>query len=265
MEIPSYIAKNIEELFNNAPDEVLDIIEEGEIKSATESLSLTYGIPKDKGISLSNVITFTLIGAIRPEDILRALKELVEVDEETASHIQEDLYKTLFRRASIAIGIPREEEEEIATLEFSGVTSTAELRAQILEKTKRDSGLKTSQAVLPQKGVEKKLVILKPGSRTQLLEQLQVLGTIPNDDEISVRLKHIQDQIRAMKKEEEDTSLQSKIALKSFMFGEKGKTVATPSVNKATYSVPPTHYNIDPYREVSADTFIILSTHGGTV
>jgi hypothetical protein len=151
----------------------------------------------------------------------------------------------------------------VKTLDFTGVASASQLREQILEKTRRDSGLVKNQASSPAPTNDKKLVVLKPGSRTQLLEQLQVLGTIPNEDEISVRLAHIQEQISLMKKEEEDTSLESKIALKSFMFGEKGKAVADAAINKATYSIPPTKYNVDPYREIDIEDQVLYSTHGG--
>ena len=37
------------------------------------------------------------------------------------------------------------------------------------------------------------------------------------------------------------------------MFGEKGKTTVTPVAKVATYSVAPTRYNLDPYRETAED------------
>jgi hypothetical protein len=113
-------------------------------------------------------------------------------------------------------------------------------------KSKRESGINKDQST----PAPKKTTVLKPGSRAQLIEQLQVLGTIPDDEEIGERLAHIQEQIGKIKKQEEDNSLDSKIALKSFMFGEKGKDVAETVVAHATYSVAPTQYNIDPYKEV---------------
>ena len=118
-----------------------------------------------------------------------------------------------------------------------------------MDTTKRDSGLNKNQS----SPLQKKPTVIALGSRSQLMEQLQVLSSIPNDEEIEERLKHIQEQIGAIKKKEEEDSLDSKIALKSFMFGEKGKTVADPTVNRSTYSVAPTKYNVDPYREIPGE------------
>jgi hypothetical protein len=101
--------------------------------------------------------------------------------------------------------------------------------------------------------VKKTATVLTPGSRSQLLEQLQILGTIPNDEEIETRLKHIHEQIDLIKKQEEDNVLESNVALKSFMFGEKGTTVADPRLQVATYSGAPTEYNVDPYRETAEE------------
>jgi hypothetical protein len=70
---------------------------------------------------------------------------------------------------------------------------------------------------------------------------------------VEERLSHIQEQINSIKKKEDDNSLQSNIALKSFMFGEQGKETAPAIQKTATYSVAPTHYNLDPYREVPED------------
>jgi lipid A disaccharide synthetase len=136
------------------------------------------------------------------------------------------------------------------TLEFQGEKTKEELRKELLDTTKRESGFAKDQSGKPQ---DKKTTVLAPGSRSQLLEQLQVLSSIPNDEEIEARLSHIQEQISAIKKQEDENTLDSKIALKSFMFGEKGKTLADATVSRATYSVAPTQYNVDPYRELAGE------------
>ena len=264
METPSYIATNIGELYKSTPPHIIELINDNETRISVITLSNAYNIPENNRTALSNIILFILIEALQPANVIQALQELVEVSSEDAMKIATDLENGILKKANIPLF--KKAEEEIKTLDFTGVASASELRQQILEKTKRDSGLLKSQTIpvgQSKNTPDKKLVILKPGSRTQLLEQLQILGTIPNDDEISVRLAHIQEQISLMKKEEEDTSLESKIALKSFMFGEKGKAVADAAVSKATYSVPPTKYNVDPYREIDIEDRMVLSTHGG--
>ena len=176
---------------------------------------------------------------------MRAIIDLLEVDEETATSIAVDLEKGIFEKVrKISLG---KEPDEVVKLEFQGEKSKEELRKEIMDTTKRSTPPITTPP--------KKTSIITPGSRSQLLEQLQVLGNIPNDVEIEARLSKIQEQISTLKKQEkeneEDNTLQSNVALKSFMFGDKGKTTAQASAKTATYSVAPTRYNIDPYREMS--------------
>lgn len=245
MDTPSYIANNPEELFEKASPLVQDIITGGEITTTVESLSGTYTIPLENQTAFSNIISFILIEAIDTEDVVQALQELVGVSGDTAIKIATDLEHGILEKAHMSL--LKKSTGEITTLEFQGEKTKAELRKELLDTTKRESALLKS----PNNPTLKKgITIIKPGSRSQLLEQLNVLGTIPNDDEIATRLNHIQQQIEALKKEEEDNSLDSRIALKSFMFGEKGKEVADSTINKTTFSVPPTRYNVDPYREV---------------
>ena len=242
MNTPSYIANNPDELFEKASEKIQELIASGEIETTTKTLCEKYKIPEEKQTPLSNIISFILIGAIDADDVVTALQELVSVNLDDAIHIATDLEHGILEKASMSL---LKKSEKISTLEFQGDKTKTELRKEILDTTKRESALTKS----PVGEVPKKTTVLKPGSRSQLLEQLQVLGTIPNDEEIASRLSHIQDQITALKKEEEDNSLNSNIALKSFMFGEKGKSIADPTI-KTTYSVPPTKYTVDPYREI---------------
>ncbi len=246
MENPSYIATNIQELIENAPDVVLDIIDSDKILETTLALAETYSISTEKQVWLAKIINYTLIGAIQPEDVVQALQDLVDVNSEDALHIANDLEHSILEEARISLF---KKNTEVKKLEYQGNKTKEELRKQLLDTTKRESGLAKNQG----KPGDKKPIVLAPGSRSQLLEQLQVLSSIPNDEEIEARLAHIQEQIASIKKQEESNSLDSKIALKSFMFGEKGKEIADPNINRATYSVAPTRYNVDPYRETSAE------------
>ena len=231
-------------MFADGNFEIQDLIASGEVEATTITLSSNYKIPVGKQVALSNIISFILIGAILPDDVVQALKELVDVTEEEALHIATDLEHSILEKARISLF---KKDGDIKTLDFQGVRSKEELRKELLDTTKRESGLQKNQ------GTEalKKTTVIAPGSRAQLLEQLQVLSNIPDDEEIEARLQHIQEQIGAIKKQEEDNSLTSNIALKSFMFGEKGKTTADPSINRPTYSIAPTKYSVDPYREIN--------------
>jgi hypothetical protein len=246
MENPSYIATNIEELIANAPDHILDIIDSDQISEAVITISNNYKIPVGSQEALSNLITFILIGALEPDDVVQALQDLVDLSSEDAVHIATDLEHSILEKARISL---LRKDGEVKTLEFQGEKSKEELRKAIMDTTKRESALSKEQG---KPGLIKPKVIT-PGSRSQLLEQLQVLSSIPNDEEITARLSHIQEQISSLKKQEEDNSLKSHIALKSFMFGEKGSSLADPKLKHATYSTAPTEYNVDPYRETSGE------------
>ncbi len=243
MSIEKYSSINIHELAANATEEVVSVLSSGEIGEVVIKLSSQYGIPVGNQVALSNVIVFVLLGAVLPEDVVQALVDLVEVDEGTATKIAQDLNSSLFQKIR---NLVLNQGEEVKNLEYSGEKTKEELRKEIMDTTKRESGLNKPQSS-PQ---TKKTTVLAPGSRSQLLEQLQVIGSIPDDEEISERLKHIQEQISSIKKQEDDNTLKSNIALKSFMFGEKGKEAVTPTLRPATYSVAPKEYNVDPYREM---------------
>jgi type III secretion system FlhB-like substrate exporter len=238
----NYSNINIKELVAQAPDHILEVIGSGEIGQTTVTIASQYDIPVGRQVALSNVITYVLLGAILPEDVVQALTDLVQVDEATATKIASDLNTSIFQKVR---NLLMNQEEEVKTLEYQGEKSKEELRKEIMDTTKRESGLNKPQSS-PQ---PKKTTVLAPGSRSQLLEQLQVIGSIPDDEEISERLKHIQEQISSIKKQEDDNTLKSNIALKSFMFGDKGKEAVTPTLRPATYSVAPKEYNVDPYRE----------------
>ena len=248
METASYIATNLDELFENSPPHIQEMINAGDADQATVTLSANYNIPVSSQTALSNVITFILIGALQPSDVVQALQDLVELSSEDAVKVATDLEHSILEKARISLFT--QTDGEVKTLEFQGERTKEELRKEIMDTTKRESGLNKDQSK-DAKATPKKPSVITPGSRSQLLEQLQILGTIPNDEEIAERLAHIQEQITAIKKEEEDNSLDSNIALKSFMFGDKGKDVANPTLRPATYSTAPTEYNVDPYREVA--------------
>jgi hypothetical protein len=236
-----YASIDIESYVEKAPEAILALLDGPSVDQAVLTLSHNYSIPVSSQSGLSTVIAFTLLGAIEPQNVVQALIDLAGVDEKDANLIAKDLDTSIFQEARKVV---LEDQEEVKTLEYDGVRSKEELRKEIMDTTKRESGLNK-----PQSGPVKKTTIIKPGSRSQLMEQLQVIGSIPDDAEIHARLKLIQDQISSIKKVEDDNTLKSNLALKNFMFGEKGKDAVTPTLKPATYSVAPKEYNVDPYRE----------------
>lgn len=240
-----YLAENSKELFESASQGIKKLIKGGQVLSAATVLAQQYKIPIGLYQRFANVISFTLIGAIQPNNVVIALIDGLELSQEEATSLAQDLENGIFAEArAVTLGKPVEEGTK---LEFSGERSPDELRKEIMDTTKRESALRKPQG----SGILKKGLTITPGSRSQLLEQLQILSTIPNDEEVEARLSHIQEQINSIKKTEAGNTLESKIALKSFMFGEQGKETVPAILKTSTYSVPPTRYNLDPYREVS--------------
>jgi hypothetical protein len=248
---PSYIAANQDELFDKAPPDIQELILGEEVNTATAILGKSYKIPVSSYVALENIISFILIGALQPENVVMAIVDLLELSEEDAYKLAGDLEKTILEKARIKI--LGKGTQDMVTLSFPGEgRARAELRKEILDTTNRESipaveeTIKAATTVVPRKPL-----VLTPGSRSQLLEQLQLLGSIPNDEEVETRLGHIKDQIASIDSNVPSNELRSPIALQEFMFGEKGDDVV--DANKpqtATYSKAPTQYNVDPYREL---------------
>ncbi len=79
-----------------------------------------------------------------------------------------------------------------------------------------------------------------PGSRSELLERLNILQSIPNSEQVSERMRSIQDQIKHI--EEEKTSIERQADIDYAISSLKQKN--------ADKNIFPTSYNIDPYREI---------------
>ena len=246
---PSYIAANQDELFDKASPDIQGLILGEEVNTTTAILGKVYKIPVSSYVALENIISFILIGALQPKDVVHAIQDILELPEEEAYKLAQDLEKTILEKARIKI--LGKGTEDMVTLSFPGQQRpAAELRKEILDTTNREP----ASPVVTTPPTPRKPLVLTPGSRAQLLEQLQILGSIPSDEEVETRLSHIKDQIASIDSSAPTNELESPIALQEFMFGEKGMAVV--DANKpqtATYSKAPTQYNVDPYRELAQE------------
>lgn len=270
---PSYISTNLDDLYNSAPTEIQTLIRDGEVDNTTATLGKIYKLPIGSYVTLSNIISFVLIGALKPEDVVRALVEMLELTQDAAYELAQDMEKSILEKARIKI--LGKSNKDMVELTFQEGRTPDELRKEILDTTKRESGFVKEQtsapvAPLPKEaevpttaepqtqpivspGSNQKTTEPASGSHSKLMEQLQVLGSIPNDEEVMERLSKIQEQIASMEKK--DTSdLETKVPLQQFMFGEKGGETVEPELKSATYSKAPTKYNVDPYREISDES-----------
>ncbi len=270
---PSYIATNTEELFEQASPQVQDMIQGDDVNNSTAVLGKIYKLPVNSYVALSNLISFILIGALKPEDVPRAFVDILHLSEEDAIKMAQDLDTSILEKARIKI--LGKSSTDMVELTFQEGRSEEDLRKEIMDTTKRESALIKEQVsvpsttptlpkkvtaadsevpqatvLAPQGAIEKK-VSTAPGSRSQLLEQLQVLDTIPNDEEIAARLTKIQEQISSMDDGKGTEGTPSVVPLQNYMLGEKADKMIEAEAREATYSKAPTKYNVDPYRETA--------------
>lgn len=243
----SYIATNLEELMLQARPEVQELIQGKEVDDTVAILGKLYKLPISSYLALDNLVLFILLGALKPEDVVRGIMDILGLSEEEAYKLATDLDKTILEKARIKIF--DKDPSDMVTLTLQEGRSPDELRKEILDTTKRDPV--PVQAQVGTRTVPLSTLVPKQkvatGTRSQLMEQLEILGSIPNDEEVADRLQKIQEQI---------TSIQAKNAIK-----KEGETaqksevqIATPEIKSATYSRAPTKYNVDPYREVSEES-----------
>ncbi len=254
MSNPSYIATNQDDLFDQSPADIQELIHGDEVNNVTAILGKSYKIPVSSYIALSNIISFILIGALQPKDVVRAIVDILALSEEDAYKLAADLDKTILEKARISI--LGKSPKDMVTLTFQEGRSPNELRKEILDTTKREPIVTsiptqpTTTVPAPVAPAPAKKATAVVGSRSQLLEQLQILDTIPTDEEVSERLKKIQEQISGIEAKD-DRALDSNIALQEFMPHAGDDKAVEAEAQTASYSKAPTKYNIDPYREAS--------------
>lgn len=257
----SYLTGNPEILFEQAPPQIKELIVGATINDTTAILGKLYKVPISSYVAFENIISYILIGAILPENAVRAIVDILTLSEEDAYKLAADLDKTILEKARISI--LGKSPKDMVTLTFQEGRSPDELRKEILDTTKREP-VATSIPTQPTNTIPAPVAPVTPapapakkatavvGSRSQLLEQLQILDTIPTDEEVSERLKKIQEQISGIEAKD-DRALDSNIALQEFMPHAGDDKAVIAEAQTASYSKAPTKYNIDPYREASGE------------
>jgi hypothetical protein len=240
------IQSKIQELFQNAPQEVQNLILGDEVNKASAVLGKLYSLPISKYLPLKNTITFLLLGIVEPQDAVKTLEKNLEIDEQTATKLAQDMDKTILQKARVALMGEQVGEVKVLKVGEDKEETKEELRKVILDTTKRESAIEKSPVSPGEKRPKK---ILVKGSHSELVEQLNLLGSIPDDEEIKTRLENIRSQIKVVAEEEPQKPIPKE--LENALSGG-GQKIVTPRAHVATYSVAPTSYNIDPYRETPA-------------
>lgn len=241
----SNLQSKIQELFLKASPGVQELLLSDEVNKASAVLGKLYALPISKYLPLKNTITLLLLGAIEPSEAVSSLKDALELDQDTAYKLAVDLDKTILQKARVSLMGEEMGEVKVLKVGDDPEAKKEELRKVILDTTKRESAI-AKTPVSPGEKRTKKIIV--QGSRSQLVEQLNILGSIPDDDEIKSRLEHIRSQIKTPI-EEEPPKPMSKELVNALSGG--GQTLVAAQAKVATYSRAPTSYNIDPYREVA--------------
>ena len=241
--------EHLKNLYANANKEVQAYLLTDELDGAVAVFGKVYKLPVSVYLALKNTVTLILLGAIEPQNAVEELQKNCGMSAGDAYSLAKDLDETVFQK--VRLSILGKDNSDVKKIQLEDDNATKEeLRKEILDTTKRPT---EPQAETRENYVTIQKAILQPGSRSQLLEQLQVLDEIPNDEEINDRLNKIKEQIASIDTKGENRGLDSNIALKEFMFGDKGEVVADAESKPATYSKAPTTYNVDPYREMPAE------------
>lgn len=246
----------INELFDQSPKEVQDIILGDELDNIAIELGTKYKIHIDLLTHLKDTIILILVGATEPENALASFKEHLKLDDDTTLALVRDLNISLFQKVRIDLfgkELAKDEVKKITLGDNKNTTKDA-LREQITNKTRREALInKTpSERIDP---LKRGRVI---GSRAQLMEQLEVLEAIPTNEDVEERLNKIKSKISSVNNLIEDNSKEEDEVMKvkseaKELFAEKGDTLIKPESKTATYSKAPTNYNVDPYRETAEE------------
>jgi hypothetical protein len=240
------LIEQLNTILQNASPEVQKVILEGHIDQETITLGEKYALRVDETVALKNIILLTLLGVIPTNEVEESLSKDVHLQKETMLALLHDIDSGIFEKARISLfGQEHEEGQEMRTITLGDDAEKDALREQIMAKTERESAIKTSPienlAKPPQESEDKKPNEI-PGSRNELLEQLNVLNTIPTTEEVEERLSKIRAEIAHIEEEKVTTT-----ATEDTSSPEQPMATMAPEKEKINF---PTHYNIDPYREI---------------
>ncbi len=130
-----YIAENRKELFDSSSAEIKNLIKGGEVTALAKTIGQTYKLPIGEFELLSNLISFVLIGALEPKNVVLALMEGLQLSEEEATKIASDLEKSIFEKARmITLG---KSGDEVTKLEYKGERTPYKFEILTVPATRR--------------------------------------------------------------------------------------------------------------------------------
>lgn len=237
------IGEQLHEYLLQSPPEVQEILLSDDLDTTATVLGKLYKLPIDKFVVLKNVITFILLGIIKPEEVMEEIQKNFSFERETARSLAKDLDASILQKTRIKLSEVEENEVKTLQVKNSNPTTTDVLREEIMSRTRMESAInKTPNEVLTMPTQERPIITPMAGSHDQLLEQLEILGNVPKDEEVEARLSKIRLQV-------EDIQKSTTVAEKKEDEIQEADAIAFASSPHPP--IFPKEYGVDPYREMA--------------
>ncbi len=236
----SNIGEQLHEYLLQSPPEVQEILLGDDLDTTATVLGKLYKLPIDKFVVLKNVITFVLLGIIKPEEVVGEIQKNLLLEKDTAVSLAKDLDASILQKTRIKLF--GEDRDEVKVLQIKDSTPSKEaLREEIMINTRLESAInKTPREVFTMPTKEKSFFVA--GSHDQLLDQLEVLETIPKDEEVEARLSKIRAQVEDIQK----TTTAEEVKEDAIQEADAIAFASSPHS-----PIFPKEYGVDPYREMA--------------
>lgn len=239
-------------LLEAAPEETRAFILGGDFDASILGITNKHALTVDEAVKVKNIALLTLLGAIPTDEVASALIQDVPLSGIAFEKLLRDIDSSVFEKVRISLfGEKHEEGRVVKKITLGNEEGREALREQIMMNA--ESALKVSpiKGYVPpqnktlevkqagQEPAKKESSITPSGSRSELLERLNILDTIPTNEEIQERLTNIRSkiiQVEQVKKQREEQASTTP-AIVNDKKDEKPKLVF------------PTRYSVDPYRE----------------
>lgn len=221
--------------YSDAPEAIRTFVTSRELDELIIEIAMNNNIAISNYTALKNAAILVLLNVTDRGQLARVLKKLLEISEEESEKISEEINTTVFNRAR---GIILQGDTEVRKIEVQAdgtLAGTGDLRNTIIEASKSSAINNVPVETLTPH--TKNIAI--PGSRTELLEQLELVGQIPRDEDVAERLEKIHAQLESIKQKE---------AEQEASYSDNSQTEGTQNKPKPYF---PKEYAIDPYRELS--------------
>jgi hypothetical protein len=215
----------IAEAFEEVPESLQEYIKSKEFEKDILQLINAVGLPVTAFLPLKNYTLLVLLNLSGDDALVMNLASSLQVDEKKVLVILEKVDELTL--AVLQQMIDNSSPETVKNIKLpADASSGGDLRASMLKAKE-----------IPSAPVSNKLV---SSSRSMLMDQLSLIGQIPKDEDVLLRLSKIREQLRKGQEAREklDEEIKERVLVEKIKSAEQVKAHVTRKV-----------YDIDPYRE----------------